>query len=282
MRGSYTGPMAQLPLRRLGDSDLEVSVLGLGCNNFGRRVDLAGTRAVVDAALEEGVNFLDTADIYGRGESEELLGDVLAGRRDRVVLATKFGMDMGDGRGPRGSRDYVLAACDASLRRLRTDVIDLYQYHEPDGETPIEETLGALDELVRAGKVRFVGASNFDAAQLEEADAAARENGTARFVALQNHWSLLERGIERDVEPVCVRLGLSIVPFFPLEKGLLTGKYRRGRPAPEGTRLAGSDAPATDAQYDVIEGLEEFAGQRGITILEVAIGALAARPSVAS
>src|SRR3954469_18790542 len=176
-----------MPTRRLGDSEIEVSVLGLGCNNFGRRVDLDGTRRVIDAALDEGVTFLDTADIYGgAGSSEELMGQALEGRRDRVVLATKFGMDMGDGKGPRGSAAYVRDAVEASLRRLRTDRIDVYWYHEPDGVTPIEETLGALDELVRAGKVRAIGCSNFGAAQLEEADAAARDDGLTRFAAVQN------------------------------------------------------------------------------------------------
>jgi aryl-alcohol dehydrogenase-like predicted oxidoreductase len=173
-------------MRRFGDSGLEVSAVGLGCNNFGRRLDLDGTRAVVDAALSEGVTFFDTADIYGKGHSEEYLGDVLQGRRDQVVLATKFGMDMGDGKGPRGSRGYIRQAADASLRRLRTDVIDVYWYHEPDGQTPIQETLQTLDELVRAGKVRAIGASNFSAEQLEEADAVAREHGLTRFSAVQN------------------------------------------------------------------------------------------------
>jgi aryl-alcohol dehydrogenase-like predicted oxidoreductase len=271
-----------LPTRRLGESDLEVSVVGLGGNNFGRRVDLEGTRAVVDAALEEGVNFLDTADIYGRGESETLLGEVLEGRRDHVVLATKFGMDMGDGRGPRGSREYVLSSCDASLRRLRTDVIDLYQYHQPDGVTPIAETLGALDELVRAGKVRWIGCSNFSAEQIEEADAAAREHGFARFVSVQNEYSLLRRDIEREVVPAAVRLGLGVIPYFPLASGLLTGKYRRGEPAPDGTRLHGRDTAGTDAQFDTIEALERYAAERGVSLLEVAIGGLAALPGVAS
>src|SRR5256885_3878714 len=202
--------MADLPHRELGG--LSVSAVGLGCNNFGRRVDLDGTRAVVDAALDAGVNFLDTADIYGGGGgSESLLGEVLRGRRDQIVLATKFGMDMGaNGPSvrPRGSKAYVREAIEGSLRRLRTDVIDLYQYHRPDGETPIEDTVGALDELVRAGKVRRIGCSNFDAAQLEEADAVARERGLARFVSVQNEYSLLRRDIEAEVVPAALRLGL--------------------------------------------------------------------------
>jgi aryl-alcohol dehydrogenase-like predicted oxidoreductase len=275
--------MADMPTRTLGHSGLEVSVLGLGCNNFGRRVDLEGTRAVVDGALEDGVNFLDTADIYGgHGGSEELLGQVLEGRRDRVVLATKFGMDMGDGRGPRGSAGYIRQAVEASLRRLRTDVIDLYWYHQPDGETPISETLGALHDLVQAGTVRAIGASNFSAEQIEEADTVAREQGLTRFTAIQNEYSLLIRGDERDVLPTCARLGLGYVPYFPLASGLLTGKYRRGQAAPEGTRLAGRDQVASDEQFDIIEGLNGFAEERGISLIDVAIGALLVNPTISS
>jgi aryl-alcohol dehydrogenase-like predicted oxidoreductase len=260
-----------------------VSAVGLGCNNFGRRLDLAATRAVVDAALAAGVTFFDTADIYGgSGASEELLGQVLQGRRDEVVLATKFGMDMGDGKGPRGSRDYILEAVQASLRRLRTDVIDVYWYHQPDGTTPIAETLEALDELVRAGSVRAIGASNFSAEQIEEADAVARDRGLARFVAIQNEYSLLVRDAERDVMPTCERLGLGFVPFFPLASGLLTGKYRRGQRAPAGTRLAGLDQVATDEQFELLDALQRFADERGLSMLEVAIGALLSRPVVSS
>lgn len=270
-------------MRPLGDSGLDVSVLGLGCNNFGRRVDLEGTRAVVDAALEQGVTFFDTADIYGGGgASEQLLGEVLQGRRDQVVLATKFGMDMGDGKGPRGSRQYILDAAEASLRRLRTDVIDFYWYHVPDGVTPIEETLGTLDELVRAGKVRAIGASNFTAEQLEEADSIARQRGLTRFTAVQNQYSLLIRDAEREVLPACQRLGISFIPYFPLASGLLTGKYRRGAPAPSGTRLAGREQVATAEQFDLLEALDEYARDRGLSIVDVAIGALLARPEVAS
>ncbi len=275
--------MASLPTRPLGDSGLEASVVGLGCNNFGRRVGLDGTRAVVDAALQNGVTFLDTADIYGGGgASEQLLGEVLKGRRDQVVLATKFGMDMQDGKGPRGARQYVLDAAEASLRRLQTDVIDFYWYHQPDGVTPVSETLGALDELVRAGKVRAVGASNFSAEQLEEADAAARQEGFTRFTAVQNEYSLLDREAEREVLPACRRLGIAFIPYFPLGRGLLTGKYRRGAAAPSGTRLADREQVATDAQFDLLEGLDDYARQRDISMLEVAIGALLARSEVAS
>jgi aryl-alcohol dehydrogenase-like predicted oxidoreductase len=275
--------MTSIPTRPVGDSGLQVSVVGLGCNNFGRRIDLAGTRAVVDSALAEGVTFLDTADIYGgRGASEELLGQVLEGRRDEVVLATKFGMDMGDGKGPRGSREYILQAVQASLRRLRTDVIDLYWYHQPDGVTPIAETLETLDELVRAGTVRAIGASNFSAEQIEEADTVARESGLTPFAAIQNEYSLLVRKAEAEVLPACERLGLGFVPYFPLASGLLTGKYRRGQAAPSGTRLAARDQVASDEQFDVIEALERFASDRDISLLEVAIGALIARPVVSS
>ena len=275
--------MAGLPTRRPGEDGLEVSVLGLGCNNFGRRVDLEGTRAVVDAALAEGVTFFDTADIYGgQGGSEEFLGQVLAGRRDQVVLATKFGMDMGDGRGPRGSPEYIRHAVEASLRRLRTDVIDFYWYHEPDGVTPIADTLAALDELVQAGTVRAIGASNFSAEQIEEADATARARGLTRFTAIQNEYSLLVRDPEVDVLPTCRRLGLGFVPYFPLASGLLTGKYRRDEAAPEGTRLAGRDAVASDEQWRTVEALTGFAEKRGAPLIDVAIGSLLANPTVSS
>ncbi len=275
--------MSAVAARPFGDSGLEVSAVGLGCNNFGRRVDLEGTRAVVDAALEEGVTFLDTADIYGgTGKSEEFLGQVLKGRRDRVLLATKFGMDMGDGKGPRGSPAYVRQAIEGSLRRLQTDVIDVYWYHQPDGETPIAETLSALDQLVRAGIVRTIGASNFSARQIEEADDASREGGLTRFEAIQNEYSLLLREAERDVLPLCERLGLGFVPFFPLARGLLTGKYRRGEAGPAGARLSGRDQIATDEQFDVLEGLEGFARERALPLSTVAIGALLAQPAVCS
>jgi aryl-alcohol dehydrogenase-like predicted oxidoreductase len=276
---------AEMPVRRLGD--LEVSVVGRGCNKVGRTVDLEGTRAVVDAALEAGVNFLDTADIYGgRGGSERLLGEVLQGRRDQVVLATKFGMDMGDAPGypdaPRGSRTYIAAAIERSLDRLQTDHIDLYQYHEPDGVTPIEETLAALDELVSSGVVKNIGASNFSAPQLEEAAAVARKRGLTPFVSVQNRYSLLERGLEADVTPVCRRLGVGILPFFPLANGVLTGKYRRGEPPPPGTRLHARGRTVPDETFDRLEALERYAQARGLTMVDVAIGGLAAQPMVAS
>jgi aryl-alcohol dehydrogenase-like predicted oxidoreductase len=268
--------------RPLGESGLEVSVVGLGTNNFGRRVDLDGTRAVVDAALDQGVTFFDTADIYGRGQSEELLGKVLEGRREQVTLATKFGMDMGDGKGPRGSRDYILQAIEGSLRRLRTDTVDVYWYHRPDGETPIAETLQTLNELVLGGSVRVIGASNFSARQLEEADAVARERGLTRFAAVQNEYSLLVRDAERDVLPACERLRLGFVPYFPLASGLLTGKYRRGETAPSGARLSGRERVASDEQFDLLDALESYARERGVTLLDVAIGALIVRPAISS
>jgi aryl-alcohol dehydrogenase-like predicted oxidoreductase len=269
--------------RQLGDSGLEVSVVGLGCNNFGRRLDLEGTRAVVDAALEEGVTFFDTADIYGgAGRSEQLLGEALEGRRARVVLATKFGMDMGDGATRRGSRDYILRAVEGSLRRLRTDVIDYYWFHQPDPDTPIIETLETLDELVRAGAVRAIGASNFDVGQIEEADVIARERGLTRFTAVQNQYSLLSREAERDVLPACERLGLGFIPYFPLASGLLTGKYRRGSAGPEGARLSGREVIATEDQFALLEAIERYAAERGLTMVQVAIGALLARPVVSS
>jgi len=276
----------KLPRRRLGDSALKATVVGLGCNNFGRRLDLEGTAAVLEAALDAGINFFDTADIYGgAGASEELMGRALEGRRDDYLIATKFGMEMEGAEDvpdvPRGSREYIRWAVEGSLRRLRVDRIDLYQYHEPDRRTPIAETLAALDELVREGVVRAIGCSNFSGFELEEADLVARESGFAHFVTVQNEYSLLERGIEAEVTPTCERLGVSILPYFPLASGLLTGKYRRGEQAPEGTRLAGLTA-GSDAQFDVVEGLRGYAEERGIEMVEVAIGGLAAQPAVAS
>jgi aryl-alcohol dehydrogenase-like predicted oxidoreductase len=269
--------------RRLGREGPDVSVVGLGCNNFGMRVDLEGTRAVVDAALETGVTLFDTADIYGgKGGSESFLGEVLEGRRDRVVLATKFGGDMGDGTVARGSREYIHKAIDASLRRLRTDVVDLYQYHTPDRITPFEDTFGALDELVRAGKARYVGHSNLNAAQVEEVDAICRERGFARPVSAQNQYSLLRREAEEELLSTCERLGIGVLPYFPLASGLLTGKYRRGEAHPEGTRLAGRNEVFTNETFDRLEALEEFARARGLTLLQVAIGGLLAQPAIAS
>jgi aryl-alcohol dehydrogenase-like predicted oxidoreductase len=267
--------------RRLGSSDLEVTGVGLGCNNFGGRIDEEASLAVIDAALEAGVTFFDTANSYGNGGgSEEIIGRALAGRRDQVVLATKFGYDLGDGETARGSRTYIRKAFEASLRRLQTDRIDLYQYHRPDGVTPIEETLRALHELVQEGAVRAIGSSNFTPAMVEEAHAIAGEQGLTPFVSEQSEYSWLVRDAEEELLPVCERLGIGFIPYFPLASGLLTGKYRRGEPAPEGTRLHGRELE--DARLDRVERLEAFASERGVTLLEVAIGGLLAQPAVAS
>ena len=272
--------------RSLGDSGLMVSVAGLGCNNFGRRVDLAGTRAVVDAAMDAGITMLDTADTYGDGgASEELLGEVLAGRREQVVLATKFGhqgYDMGYGpaAGAKGGRAYIRRAVEASLRRLRTDYIDLYQLHTPDPVTPVAETLAALTELVTEGKVRYLGNSNFTGWQIADAAHVARAAGTAPFVSAQNHWSLLEREVEAEVLPAARHFGLGVLPYFPLANGLLTGKVRRGQAPPAGSRLASRPGYVTDDKLDRVEALIAWAAERGRTVLEVAVGALAAQRRV--
>ncbi|HWB38604.1 MAG TPA: aldo/keto reductase, partial [Rugosimonospora sp.] len=273
--------------RRLGHSGLVVSVIGIGCNQFHRKIDLAGTRAVVDAAFEHGINFFDTADIYGGepGGSEALLGEALVGRRDEVVVATKFGNDMhgtnGADHGARGSRSYITRAVEASLRRLRTDYIDLYQMHVPDPATPIEETLSALDDLVRAGKVRYLGHSNFSGYQTADAAWTARVNHLTPFVSAQNHYSLLERGPETDLVPALEHFGLGLLPFFPLASGLLTGKYHRGEAAPAGGRLADPRYARrlAEAPWDTIEALQSYAEKHDLSLLEVAIGGLAAKPT---
>ncbi|HET7303107.1 MAG TPA: aldo/keto reductase [Segeticoccus sp.] len=277
--------------RALGDSGLVVSSVGVGCNAFSRRVDRDGCREIVAAALDSGVTLFDTADTYGiePGVSEQVLGEVLGSRRDDIVLATKFGMDMrganGVDHGVRGSRRYIRRAVEASLRRLRTDHIDLYQLHRPDEVTPLDETLATLTDLVREGKVRYVGCSNFPAWQLVDADWTARTAGHERFVSAQNKYSLLDRSVEQELVPACEQLGVGILPFFPLEHGLLTGKYRRGGPAPEGSRAAKEPDRAQwldEADWDRIEALEAFARERDLSLLQVAIGGLAAQPAVAS
>jgi aryl-alcohol dehydrogenase-like predicted oxidoreductase len=267
-------------LRALGEGGPQVSVVGLGTNNFGARCDYEQSLAVIDAAIEAGITLFDTADIYGQGTSEDFIGRALEGRRDRVVLATKFGNPMDEHPAERrGSRDYIRWAVEASLRRLRTDVIDVYQMHVPDEGTPIEETLAALHELVEEGKVRHIGSSNFSAAQIEAADRVARERGLTRFVAAQNHYSLVEREVEDEILPVCERLGIGMLPFFPLASGLLTGKYARGEQVTEG-RLAGREIP--EERWDRLERVQQFAERHAVPLLSVAIGGLAAMPAVAS
>jgi aryl-alcohol dehydrogenase-like predicted oxidoreductase len=280
--------MSIMRYRSLGESGLLVSVVGLGCNNFGRRVDVDGTRAVVDAAIEAGVTLFDTADMYGEaGASERLLGEVIGSRRDQIVLATKFGhqsADMGYGpaAGAKGGRGYIRRAVTESLRRLRTDYIDLYQLHTPDPATPIEETIAALDELVTEGKVRYIGHSNLSGWQIADAAHIARAAGKTPFISAQNHWSLLEREAEREVVPSALKFGLGVLPYFPLANGLLTGKIRRGQPVPSNSRLAGRDAYITEAKLDKVEALIAWAQEHGVTILDVAIGALAAQPGCSS
>jgi aryl-alcohol dehydrogenase-like predicted oxidoreductase len=265
--------------RTLGTGGPEVTVVGLGTNNFGGRIDYDRSLAVVDAALEAGITLFDTADIYSQGASEEFIGRALEGRRDGVLVATKFGKEMDENPSDRrGSREYVRWAVEGSLRRLRTDTIDVYQMHEPDPNTPLDETLGALDELVQEGKVRFVGSSNYSAEQIEAADRLARERGLTRFVSAQNHYSLVERAVEDDVLPACERLGIGQLPYFPLASGLLTGKYTRGEEATEG-RLAGREIP--EERWDRAEALQRYADERGVPLLHVAIGGLLAMPAIA-
>ena len=279
--------------RQLGDSGLTVSIVGLGCNNFGGRpiqaaagtvyglMDLEQTRAVVDAAFDAGITLFDTADVYGQGGSESFLGEIFATRRHQVVLATKWGSGMDDRHDIAwGSRRYIRQACEASLRRLKTDYIDLYQMHWPDPRTPIEETLDALDRLVTEGKILYAGSSHFTGWQVADSDWIARNANGTRLVSAQNHYSLIERSADAELIPACARFGVGLLPYFPLANGLLTGKYRRHQPAPSGTRLAGR--PIDDAMYDTIERLIAYAEARGRTMVDVAIGALAARPVVGS
>jgi aryl-alcohol dehydrogenase-like predicted oxidoreductase len=260
--------------RRLGAGGPEVTVVGLGTNNFGARIDYEQSKAVIDAALDAGITLVDTADIYTQGASEEFIGRALEGRRERVLIATKFGKPMDERPSEaRGSRDYIRSAVEASLRRLRTDVIDVYQMHEPDPNTPVLETLEALQELVTEGKVRYIGSSNYSAEQIQEADALAFERRLTKFVSAQNHYSLVERGIEDDVLPTCERLGIGQLPYFPLASGLLTGKYTRGVEPTEG-RLAGREIAAE--RWDRAEAVQRYAEERGVPILHVAVGGLLA------
>ncbi|HEX7034519.1 MAG TPA: aldo/keto reductase [Pseudomonadales bacterium] len=273
--------------RRLGESGLYVSEVGIGCNNFGRRIDADATRRVVDAALDHGIDFFDTADVYGDQRSEELLGQALGARRDRAVIATKFGMPTGPSLHEKGgSRRYVRRAVEASLRRLGTDYIDLYQMHAPDPATPIEETLSVLDDLVREGKVRYVGCSNFAGWQIADAAWTARRGGYTPFVTAQNHYSLLERSVRHEVLPACRRFGLGLLPYFPLASGLLTGKYRRGSSPPADSRLGLMEAMArrvlTEQNFDRVEALTAFANERGHELLELAFCWLLSQPEVSS
>jgi aryl-alcohol dehydrogenase-like predicted oxidoreductase len=270
-----------MEMRRIGS--LSVSLAGLGCNNFGWRIDREKPQQVVDAALAAGMNFFDTADIYGKTQSEVFLGQALGNRRRDVVIATKFGMPIDEQR--RGAKpEYVRQAAEASLKRLNTDHIDLYQLHQPDPDTPIADTLAALAELVREGKVREIGCSNFTADQLREAEQAVAA-GAPRFVSVQNEYSLLHREPEQGVLQECERAGLALLPYFPLASGLLTGKYRRGQPLPTGTRIERGgryDKLLTERNFDIVEGLVQFAEARGHTLLELAFSWLARQPTVAS
>jgi len=266
--------------RSLGAEGPEVTVVGLGTNNFGGRIDYDQSKAVIDEAIEQGITLVDTADIYSQGTSEEHIGRALEGRRDAVLVATKFGKQMNENPSTsRGSREYVRWAVEGSLRRLRSDYIDVYQMHEPDPSTPIEETLGVLDELVREGKVRYIGSSNFSSVEIEEADDVARARNLTRFVAAQNEYSLVKRAAETDLLPVCDQLGIGVLPFFPLASGLLTGKYVRGETATEG-RLAGRTIP--EEQWERVEALQRYADERGISLLDVAVGGLLAMPAITS
>src|SRR3984885_7327352 len=272
--------------RPLGDSGLVVSVAGLGCNNFGGRLDLDGVRAVVDAAIDAGITLFDTADVYGgAGASERALGEILGPRRDQVVLATKFGggdMGYGPAAGAKGGRSYIRRAVTESLRRLRTDYIDLYQLHTPDPVTPVEETIAALHELVAEGKVRYLGHSNFSGWQLADAAHLATSGGHTPFISAQNHWSLLERAAEAEVVPAAGHFGVGVLPYFPLANGLLTGKIRRGQPVPAGTRLASRAGYVTEEKLAKVEALIAWAREHDVTVLDVAIGALAAQPGCSS
>jgi aryl-alcohol dehydrogenase-like predicted oxidoreductase len=274
--------------RRLGNSGLQVSLAGLGCNNFGMRIDAEQTRAVVHCALDEGITFFDTADIYGnRGQSEEMLGKALGNRRHEIVIASKFGMAMGEGPYKSGgSRRYIKTACEGSLKRLGTDYLDLYQIHQPDLFTPEEETLSALDALVRAGKTRYIGNSNYAGWQVANAAWIAKSRGWASYVSAQNQYNLLDRGIEKELMPACREFGVGILPFFPLASGFLTGKYRRGEEPAQGTRFAAmrrlADPMLTNANFEKLEHLNDFASKRGHTLLELAVGWLATRPEISS
>ena len=273
--------------RRLGRSGLHVSLAGLGCNNFGMRIDYGAAEKVTNAALDAGITLFDTADVYGRGASEEMLGRALGARRHEVIIATKFAAPMGEGPMERGgSRHRIAEACEASLRRLGTDYIDLYQMHMPDPDTPIEETLRALDDLVRSGKVRYIGNSNYKGWQIAEAHWTAETHHLTKMVSAQNHYNLMERGVEAEVVPACNHYGLGMLPYFPLASGFLTGKYRPGQGVAEGTRLAAwgerAQGVLTDANFATLEKLESWAEERGRTVLDLAIAWLSSQSHVSS
>lgn len=269
--------------RQIGGADgLNVSLVGLGCNAFGRRVDEKGTHAVMDAAIDAGIDFFDTAETYGDGESERFMGTGLKGKRDKVFLTTKFGHTISHVEGkPKGSPENIRVAVEKSLKQLQTDRLDLYQQHRPDPETPLSDTLGALEDLVSAGKIRYYGCSYYTGAQMQEAVDVAEKAGLKGFVTAQNAWNMLERGIETDLISVCEKNGIGLLPYYPIARGLLTGKYRRGSDAPAGSRLAGDDNLAK-ADFDLLESLEAYAGDHGYDILALAISWLAAQPSIAS
>jgi aryl-alcohol dehydrogenase-like predicted oxidoreductase len=272
--------------RRLGRSGLQVSVVGIGCNNFGGRIDADQTATVVNKALDLGINLFDTADVYGnRGVSEEFLGRALKGRRRDAVVATKFGSTMGEGpHWSGGSRRYIYDAVHDSLRRLGTDYIDLLQIHQPDPQTPIEETLRALDDLVRAGGVRYIGNSNYSAAQVTEAAWVAKTEHLTPYISAQNQYNLLDRRIEAELLPACVKYGLGMLPYFPLASGFLTGKYHQGEQAPAGTRLAGpmGGRMLTEGNFETLQKLQAVADNAGHSMLELAMSWLAQQPAVAS
>ena len=266
--------------RSLGAEGPEVTVVGLGTNNFGGRIDYEQSLAVLDEAIEQGITLVDTADIYSQGGSEEFIGRALEGRRDAVLVATKFGKPMNENpSGSRGSPEYVRWAVEGSLRRLRSDYIDVYQMHEPDPSTPIEQTLGVLDQLVREGKVRWIGSSNFSPAQVEEADRIARDRDLTRFVAAQNEYSLVRREAEEELLPLCDSLGIGVLPYFPLASGLLTGKHPVRQVPTEG-RLAGREIAAE--RWEQVEALQRYADERDVTLLDVAVGGLLAMPAIVS
>jgi aryl-alcohol dehydrogenase-like predicted oxidoreductase len=276
-----------MEMRSIGNTDLKASIIGLGCNNFGMTIDLEATRAVLNTAFEVGINFFDTADMYGGTKSETFIGEILGPHRKEIVLATKFGgIAKNSKTGERwGAKEYITKCIDASLKRLQTDYIDLYQMHYPDPNTPVEETLGILNDLVKQGKVRAIGHSNFTGAQIDESAAQAKAKSTAAFVTAQNEWSLLNRAAEQDVIPACDRQQVGQLPYFPIANGLLSGKYRRGEALPPGSRLDKLDffkSWANDDNFNKIEKLEAFAKSRSRSLLELAMSWLASQPCVTS